>query len=88
MKILSAAILLLLSATASVQAQCGPYGQYPCYPPPGYYGPPPGYYGARRPPPPPDDKPMPCPNCGRPMIWKHVWRNGQWVRVYTCPECD
>ncbi len=80
MKRLFVTLLLTIVATAA-QAQCGPYGQYPCRPPP--------YYAANPPRPPPPEKPMPCPNCGRGMIYKDVWQPGRgWVRVYTCPECQ
>jgi len=82
----SAAFLLLLAVATGAEAQCGPYGQYPCMPRP-YYGPPPGYYAANPPRPPPVA--MPCPNCGRPMILKQVFRPGQgWVTIYVCPECN
>jgi hypothetical protein len=82
MKLL-AAILLLLVATTCAEAQYGPYGP----PPRPYYGPPPGYYGANPPRPPPVA--MPCPNCGRTMIRRQVFRPGQgWVTIYVCPECN
>ncbi len=73
MRKLAAAVLVLLAATNCAQAQYGPYGPYgPPYRP--YYELPPGY--AANPPRPPPVV-MPCPNCGRPMVRKQVFRPGR-----------